>query len=315
MTSTVGPAGQHDQLAELSFGRTVDRSRVHRAAVAEVFITDIRRTGDTRALAGAQLPLTHGYYSDHVQHPMLFDPLLLIECGRQAAICGAHIGDVPLSTAMLVSTFSLRLTNLDVLIAGRIPGELTIDGVFTPEYTKTGRTRKASVVQELYMAGQQIGTHSMEVLLLTPHRHEAVRQLQRGTPAPSTADLDDVPAEHQAEPRLVGRVHPLNVVLSDVTRANGTVSLIAADDGTGAVIERTHVAGVTAEFRRFAELDAPLMASTTVPGPDARSGAACQGGRRSAPPHASPRGHTLSIAFTQEGQTIAEAGLTLVPAR
>jgi hypothetical protein len=251
---------------------------------------------------------------------------------------------------MLVSTFSLRLTNLDVLTAGRSPGELTIDGIFTPEYTKTGRTRKASVVQELYMAGQQVGTHSMEVLLLTPHRHEAVRQLQRGTPAPTTADLDDVPAEHQAEPRLVGRVHPLNVVLSDVTRANGTVSarvtprfgnralfdhdydhlpamalteaarqlaLIAADDGTGAVIERTHVAGVTAEFRRFAELDAPLMASTTIPGPDARSGTAGQGGRRfarSAPPQTPPQGHTLSIAFTQEGQTIAEAGLTLVPA-
>src|SRR5262245_47536291 len=75
--------------AKLTYERTVERSLVHRAAVSEVFVTDLRSIDTDRYLAGAQLPLSHGYYSDHRPRPASFDTLLLLESCRQASIYGA----------------------------------------------------------------------------------------------------------------------------------------------------------------------------------------------------------------------------------
>ncbi len=311
----------------LSFARTVDRTMVHRSAVSEVFITDIRRTGQTSAVAAAQLPLTHGYYNDHVQQPLLFDPLLLLECCRQAAICAAHVGEIPFQTAMLVHSFSLRLQNLGSLAVGKDPGELEIDSVFFPAVSKAGAIRGASITQTLFAAGTTAGQHDMTVSTLTQRRHDALRRLQRGTPAPSTADRDGGAPPGQAEPSDVGRVHPLNVLLSRIRVTGGLaraevtprlgnralfdhdydhlpamtlleaarqIALVAAGAATGAAAGRTHVSAVEAEFRRFAELDEPLTVSAGSP-------VACG------------QAVTVSVAFSQRGQAIADAELALVP--
>jgi 2-oxo-3-(phosphooxy)propyl 3-oxoalkanoate synthase len=324
---TVDPAtGRYGQPAGLSFARTVDRSMVHRSAVSEVFITDVRRTGETRAVAAAQLPLAHGYYSDHVQDPLLYDPLLVLECCRQASICAAHVGEVPFSMAMLVSTFSLRLENLRMLAVGREPGELEIDGVFFPDVGKTGAVKGSSVEQTLFAGGTKVGTHRMAVRMLTQRGHDALRRFQRGAPAPTTADLaaSTAPgqaAPQQAAPQQVGRVHPVNVVLSRVCVANGRVraevtprfdnralfdheydhlpamtlieagrqiALVAA--AAGAEAPARHVSAVKGEFRRFAELDEPLIVSA---GLAAAVGSAV----------------TASVRFCQRGQVIASAEL------
>src|SRR5262245_14025929 len=95
--------------ALLSYERTVERSLVHRAAISEVFLTDLQAVHERRFLAAAQLPLTHGYYSDHLQPAPSFDPVLILEASRQAGIGGATLLGLPKDIVMLVDNFCLRL--------------------------------------------------------------------------------------------------------------------------------------------------------------------------------------------------------------
>ena len=45
-----------------SFSSTVPRELVHRRAISEVFMTDIRRIGEGRYLAAAQWPRLHPFF-------------------------------------------------------------------------------------------------------------------------------------------------------------------------------------------------------------------------------------------------------------
>jgi hypothetical protein len=327
MTTKPVAVGDPALSTELSFDRTIDRGLVHRAAVAEVFVTDMVPIGPARFLAAAQLPLMHGYYSDHVQRPPLFDPLLVLEAGRQAGIGGAHLTGLPADTVLLVNMFSLRLPNLPGLVVGQRPGELRIDNRFEASRVRRGRVRRGSVQQELYVGDQYVGTHTMEVQVVTHSEHEVLRNAVRGTPAPSTAELADLPHERQAAPHQVGRTNPLNVAIADVVREAGTVSarvaprfgnralfdhsydhlpamalteaarqlaLVAVDDGTGQTVPRAQLTEVTGTFWRFAELDRPAVATAALSGADDAV--------------------TAAIRFAQDSATIAESTVTLVPA-
>ncbi|MFF0575957.1 AfsA-related hotdog domain-containing protein [Streptosporangium saharense] len=306
---------------ELSFGRTVERRLVHRASVAEVFVTDLVPAGESRFLAAAQLPLSHGYYSDHLARPAHFDPLLILEAGRQAGIAGAHLLGLPPDTTMMVNTFSLDLPDPAALRTGRRPGELRIDNHFETLRVRAGRVRKGAVRQDLSIGDVPVGTHTMEVQIVTHAEHEALRTVLRGTPAPLTGDLEDVPAPGQAEPYTVGRVSPMNVVLSQVERGPSAVSArVTPRYGNRAIFDHDYdhlpamtlteaarqlalvalgdaaawPATVSGSFGRFAELDQPVLAAATRT--DAGDGTV-----------------TVNVAFIQEAITIAESTMVMVP--
>jgi hypothetical protein len=286
---------------ELAVDRTIDRALVHRASVAEVFVTDIQVVGELDHVAAAQLPLSHGYYSDHVRRPAVFDPLLLLEVGRQVGIAGAHLVGIPRDVVMLVGEFSLRLHDPRGLLVGRKPGRLVVDTVTEPTRKRGGRVRRGVVRQVLELDGMPVGTHTMECQLVTYAELEALRHTMRGTPAPSTRDTRVAVPAGQLSPALVARVNPLNVVLSDVDRSDAVVTaavtprfdnhalfdhdydhipamtlteaarqlaLVAVDDGTGSVAASAVVVGIQGRFHRFAELDAPLTAAAEVLGED-----------------------------------------------
>lgn len=227
---------------ELDYGRTIDRSLVHREAVSEVFVTDVRPVADRLVSAAVQLPLNHGYYNDHVQRPAAHDALLLLEAGRQAAIAGSHvhIGLSP-GTLMIVDTFRLELPGFRHLFVGAAPGRLRIDTDYIGEPTRRGRYRKGKVVQRFLIAGGdggpggdgpggtvEAGEHEMDVLFLNHHEHDVLRRAQRGTPAPLTShyrDREDAGGGPvRVEPARVGRSSPVNVTLSDPRADGGTVS-------------------------------------------------------------------------------------------
>ncbi|WP_274558654.1 AfsA-related hotdog domain-containing protein [Streptomyces spiramyceticus] len=303
---------------ELDFGRTVERSLVHRAAVSEVFLTDVRPLGLKRVLAAAQLPLSHAYYNDHTHKPARHDPLLLLEAARQAAIHGSHTHlGVRSDTAMIVDNFRLELTDSAALLVGDRPGELVIDSRFEGRPTRTGVWRRGSVTQDFHLGGEHVGTHTMYAAFLTHHSHEALRHAQRGTPAPSSADCADTPDSQQVEPGSVGRVHPLNVLLSQPVRAEDSVcaqvtprfgnrSLFDhAYDHLPAMLlteaahqlalltlakrpETTRLVGIDASFQRYAELDEPLTATATQV--DAQM---------------------VDVAFSQGGSPVAQIATTL----
>ncbi|CAM5236897.1 hypothetical protein STENM223S_08914 [Streptomyces tendae] len=322
MTTDVAP-GFSTAPAELSFGRTVDRSLVHRAAVSEVFVTDIRPLAEKRVRAAVQLPLTHGYYNDHVQRPPVYDPLLLLESGRQAAMAGshAHIG-LSRGTTMIVDTFRIQLGDLKGLVVGDEPGRLVIDTEYVGRPTRRGRYRKGTVVQRYTLDGTGIGEHEMDVLFLNQHENEVLRHAQRGTPAPLTSEFCDHGPDGgwDAEPGAVGRGNPLNVVLSRHRATSGTVTaevtprfdnralfdhvydhlpamtlveaarqlaLLSTGEPTA-----TYPTGFEARFTRFAELDALVTAEAPRIGPGE--------GRR-----------TLPVRFHQDGAEIASVSVTL----
>ncbi|MFG1806488.1 AfsA-related hotdog domain-containing protein [Streptomyces sp. NPDC049040] len=310
---------------ELDYGRTVDRSLVHRDAVSEVFVTDVRPVADRLVSAAVQLPLNHGYYNDHVQRPAAHDALLLLEAGRQAAIAGSHvhIGLSP-GTLMIVDTFRLELPGFRHLLIGAGPGRLRIDTDYIGEPTRRGRYRKGKVVQRFLIDGTaEVGEHEMDVLFLNAHEHEVLRRAQRGGPAPLTSDRRDREEASGGPPRvapgLVGRALPVNVTLSDPrTGARGlsaavtprfdnrslfdhvydhlpAMTLVEAARqiallATGAPLT-TYATGFTAAFSRFAELDAPLRAE--APAAEHRAGPG-----------------ELPVRFVQDGAEIARITVT-----
>jgi hypothetical protein len=233
--------------AKLSYERTVERSLVHRAAVGEVFVTDVHIPDSDRYLAGAQLPPGHGYYCDHRQRPAPVDILLLLESCRQASIYGAHRAmGLPEDTTMMVSDWSIRLDPRSCPAPGRTPGELGLVDTVRARRGPRGDVRGLRFDLELWMARRQVGRAHITVGCTTAAQYAALRRLQRGDDPPKTADLataatGSVPAAavpggavpggggpggggDPVRPELVGRSNPANVVLADPVRDGDEVS-------------------------------------------------------------------------------------------
>lgn len=315
---------------ELQFRRTIDRGMAHRAAVSEVFVTDVQPSSDRSCLVAVQLPQSHAYYSDHIQEPPLIDVLLVLEACRQAAICGSHASvAIPTGTSMLVDTFSIQLTHLAELVPGYTPLELSIETLYIGDASRSGRIRRGRVEQKLLAHGITVGAHEMDMMFVRGSQHDALRRAQRGSAAPSTVDLALPDLSLMVPPARVGRVHPRNVMLSSPIVKDGTLSatvtprpdnrglfdhaydhlpamtlteaarqvaLLSLDGGAGAAAGHTHAVGVRSQFMRFAELDAPLVVSTPVH------------------PSGSLTGPTeITSSFEQNGATVAETTVTLIP--
>lgn len=310
-------------MSDVLFQGTVDRSLVHRAAVAEVFVTDMRQTSDSHYLAGAQLPLAHSYYNDHVHHPSQFDALLIAEASRQAAMYGAHrFLDIPVQASYAVHTLAIQLNHGDGLSTGLVPGELRMLTIYPNVRRRAGEVRRFQVNQEFRMSGHRIGTAVMEVSVMSPAEYDGLRYLQRRSVAPTTAFVRDVPAGRSVPPGIVGRRNPENVVLADVVPGEhrltatlrpyfGNRSLFDHDyDHYPAMVlleaarqaamlaygGHPQLVGVTARFTRFAELDAPVRVTTTRPQVDSVGGNA-----------------VVPVTFTQNSAIVAESECTVRP--
>lgn len=324
MTVDLEISGAPARPAELSFTRTVERALVHRTSVAEVFVTDVQQAEPQRVLAGAQLPLSHGYYNDHLGGPPRFDPLLILEAGRQAGIAGGHLLGFPPDTIMMVDSFELDISDVPALRIGHLPGELLIDSRFDATRMRRGRVRQGVVRQDLRLGTGHLGTHSMRVQIVSREELAALRTVVRGSPAPTTRDMTDVDDLLQASPAMVGRVNPLNVVLAQVergaraaqavvrprfgnrslfdhdydhlpamalTEAARQLALVACGD------EHAWPATLTGEFRRFAELDLPVRASAVCTELD---------------PAGRPTRTGVAVSFYQDGSMIARSTLVMV---
>lgn len=83
----------------LDFQQTIPRSLVHRAAVSEVFVTDLNILGDGRFEVAAQWPRRHDFFGPtRTSH----DPMLYMETCRQAGLLIAHRAyGVPLGHSFL----------------------------------------------------------------------------------------------------------------------------------------------------------------------------------------------------------------------
>ncbi|MFE4453036.1 ScbA/BarX family gamma-butyrolactone biosynthesis protein [Streptomyces sp. NPDC056796] len=317
----------------LEFYRTIDRRMVHRASVAEVFVTGLQETAELSFRCAAQLPVSHAYFNDHTGSPAPDDPLLLLEICRQASIYGAHrqLG-VPLATTFMVGDWSIRLCGTDGPATGDRPGELILSETMTPAYDRRKRLTAVRFDIGLTMWGRPLGSAHIRVSSAPTPQYAALRHMQRGSTPPTTSAFRAVDDRHDAvAPARVGRLDPANVVLAGAgTRVDEETlsATLAPDFGNGGLFDHDYdhipamvlmeaarqsaillerelrpddgtsglasVAALDASFSRFAELDSPVRVSAA---PDRREGL--------------PR--RLSVSLGQSGSPVAAIGVTLRP--
>jgi 2-oxo-3-(phosphooxy)propyl 3-oxoalkanoate synthase len=311
----------------LSYDRTISRSKVHRAAVSEVFLTDVRALDDRRVVLAGQLPSCHSYFSDHAHRGLALDPLLIMEVGRQATLASAHELGVPADVMLISGEFGLRIADPDAWRISGASAELRLDSAFTWTRIRRGQPRAGVCEQRIFLDGRLAARHHSSGRLLARDELDALREAQRGTPAPQTADMADRPDPEAVPPSAVGRHDSLNVVLAGLrregrdltariaprlsnralfdhsydhltmqvlTEAAVQLALVSAGDGSGRALDSWQVAGMTGTFARFGELDAAAVARITTP------------------PHVSGE-LAFPVTIEQDREPIAELEVTLAP--
>jgi hypothetical protein len=321
---SVAAEWQLDEDIALSFDRTIDRRMVHRAAVSEVFITDVRPLGDRRVALAAQLPTCHRYFNDHLGSESAVDPLLMMEVCRQAGLATAYELGVSTGVVLITEDWDLR-----VAVPGTWRGDdpvigLRVDSEFTWTRVRRGRPRSGTCQQRVFLKGQQIATLQASSLFLAYEELDLLRTAQRGDPPPWTADLVDQRDPELVAPYTVGRRDRLNVVLAGLAHTAGEVSArvalplanralfdhsydhvtmqilteaarqltLAAVTASGRAIADWHLTRLAGRFMRFAELDSTVTVRATPPAPDDSS-------------------LDMSVVIEQDGNVVAEVELTM----
>ncbi|MBT2478695.1 ScbA/BarX family gamma-butyrolactone biosynthesis protein [Streptomyces sp. ISL-94] len=256
---------------------TVPRELVHRAALAEVFLTGMCRPAEDRFHVTAQLPRGHSFFAPIAGTH--YDPMLICETIRQVGSYVAHEAfDVPLGHQFLL--WGLDYTTVpENLVIGDTPAGLDLDVVCT-EVRRRGsqlqalRYRVTARQGDAVVATGDVGYH---VASPAVYRRLRAGQLDR-RPEPS------LPA-NPLQPAQVGRVSPFDVVLAAAPQQGtgatwqlrydtrhpvlfdhpgdhlpGMVLLEAARQAAVALTAAPAVlpVSVTSTYQRYAEFGAPL---------------------------------------------------------
>ncbi|WP_335970507.1 MULTISPECIES: ScbA/BarX family gamma-butyrolactone biosynthesis protein [Streptomycetaceae] len=315
--------------AVLSTERTIPRHLVHRAAVAEVFLTDFQSVGERDFRASAQLPPDHSYYADRLGTAGGHDPLAVFEAVRQMLLCAMHLQhDAGPGTKSITAEAGLRITDPRPLHAPARP--LDLDLVGRAALVKEYRGAVSRVVHEVDVAaaGRPIGTVRVDTALRPDDIYRTLRMSGRTTEPPSSDDLPAVSPARPIGPHLVGRTRADNVVLHDMALRGGELTallrvplrhpsmfdhpqdhvpgpvmmeaarqlgLLLAGERHGLAAAKLHLAELTAEYLRFAELDADIVLRSEI----LRAPAADGGGL------------AFAVAFEQGGEAVARMRVAL----
>lgn len=217
------PAALTREVPKLDYSRTVDRCLVHRDALGEVFLTDLRPLDDDTYAAAAQLPRSHAYYGEHLLRPSRYDPLLLLEACRQAAIAGAHrFWGVAEEEKFILTHLRLRLADPVAVLVGSSPLPLAMRVTALRRKARDGRTTGVDYGIDLSAHGRPLGRAETGLRFKTPTDYLALRLSHRdGRALPSSAELPRTTPGTPAAPHLVGRTSPDNVVLVNALAAGG----------------------------------------------------------------------------------------------
>jgi 2-oxo-3-(phosphooxy)propyl 3-oxoalkanoate synthase len=266
-----GPYGT-GELPQLT--TTVPREYVHRASLAEVFLTGCKRTDDTRFFLTGQWPRAHALFVSPDGHR--HDPLQAAETIRQAGMYVAHAElGIPLGTQFVMWDLSVT-TVPEQMLVGPAPAELSIEAVST---RPDGHSRRANhgIQITIRRAGELCATGEAHFSCLSPAAYRRLRGARHTAP-PAIPPYDAT----TVSPPTVGLIMPNNVVLAATGQEGrwllrppvnhpllfdhgcdhipGMVLLEAARQATYGLLGPgcTLVpASVATEFNRYAEFDAP----------------------------------------------------------
>ncbi|MFJ6985384.1 MULTISPECIES: ScbA/BarX family gamma-butyrolactone biosynthesis protein [unclassified Streptomyces] len=256
-----------------SLTATVPRQLVHRAAVAETFLTDWRRTGDDRFTVSAQWPRAHGL---HVSPDWTaYDPLLVVETIRQAGTLISHTEyDVPLDQQFVLQEFQVD-TEADGLGVGPLPAEPEVELVFTDVQYRGRRPAGARYAAYVLRDGKRVATADVAFTCVSGPVYRRLRGGRTAETVTAVPVPDGVPAE------AVGRALPTDVVLAPTDRTDrwqlrvhtahpvffdhpldhvpGMLLLESARQAARLSLPAEHPTGAYhAVFHRYGELDAPI---------------------------------------------------------
>ncbi|GAA1526782.1 ScbA/BarX family gamma-butyrolactone biosynthesis protein [Dactylosporangium maewongense] len=311
----------------LRYATTVDRTLLHRRHAGETFLADLVPTGDGGFVAAALLPPAHPHYGGHTGPSRDLDPMLLLECARQAETYAAHVlFGVPAGDRFVLREWSARFP---VTAPGDDPTELELTAGTGGETRIGGRLSGLSYDFGLWARHAWVGQVRMDVRYVTAAAYASVRRRARpgGDPPPSSDGLPPTPGV-PVDPRRVGRLRATDAVLLDVGAAGGPVTarlrvpvenpslfdhaqdhvpamvlteaarqlaVLATHAWGGAGPDRTSLVALDATFARYAELDLPLTLTAEPVG-------------------AGPAGWTVDVRCTQSGADVATARITVAAA-
>ncbi|MCM2416251.1 ScbA/BarX family gamma-butyrolactone biosynthesis protein [Streptomyces sp. RKAG290] len=192
----------------LTFQRTIPRHMVHRAAVAEVFVTDAVSLGEDRFLVGAQWPRDHALY--HPDAEGRSDPLLVAETIRQALVYLAHwYYRVPLTHHFVGRDIDFEVTDIDALRIGPQPLPVVLDARWVWVDNRPPQRYGMRLEVGLSVGGRECGRGSLQVIAVDDRRYELLRRRAGGSPAAGTpASAGEVARQMRGslDPSLVGRL-------------------------------------------------------------------------------------------------------------
>ncbi|WP_128431120.1 ScbA/BarX family gamma-butyrolactone biosynthesis protein [Streptomyces cyaneus] len=185
---------------------TVPRQLVHRASVAETFLTGATRTDTDQFTVFAQWPRAHQLHVSPDRSS--YEPLLVAETVRQAGALLAHTAyDVPLGHQFVLR--ELRLTTRpEHLAVGVAPAEPVLHITVSDVDHRGGRPAGFSYDADIRLGGERVATGHIAVTWT----NEAVyRRLRGGRTATTVSALPLPPGLPPAE---VDRALPADVVLA-----------------------------------------------------------------------------------------------------
>ncbi|MET9464294.1 ScbA/BarX family gamma-butyrolactone biosynthesis protein [Streptomyces sp. NPDC006544] len=270
-------------------GTTVPRRYVHRAALAEVFLTGIAPVGADTYLVTAQWPRGHSLYGSRGG---MLDPMLACETVRQTVPLLSHtVFDVPFGHMQSWDHISFGL-DPDVMTAGVTPPEIELRVRCHDTVLRGSRLIATSLDIMLFRDGDLLGAAGARFSCHTPAIYKRLRT-GRADSDPQLL-MKDMPHLPPVAPPTVGRDRAADVVLSPTERSDtwllrvdpshpilfdhpvdhapGMLLLEAARQAAQAASPAGNsvVLGLDSDFIRYVELDAPCRIETQALSADAR---------------------------------------------
>ncbi|MFB7375524.1 ScbA/BarX family gamma-butyrolactone biosynthesis protein [Streptomyces sp. NPDC056222] len=214
MLQTSAPTDIVDTEAFQGLTTTAPREYVHRAALAEVFLTaDWSRTDEAHFTLSAQWPRGHSFFGPvGGSH---YDPMLAAETIRQVGALLAHAGfDVPLGHQFLMWELNYRVMPA-MLPVGGAPADLRLDVTCTDIRRRAGRLAGLSYEVVVSEQGRTLATGNARYTCTSP---EVYRRLRADRLAEAATAQE--PPTAAVEPRSVGRLSEFDVVLTPTERAD-----------------------------------------------------------------------------------------------
>ncbi len=199
-----------------SYTTTVSKELVHRAAVSEVFLTDVNKLGYERFITGAHLPRTHSYYNDIPSEEKYYDNILLLEVCRQSSIIITHhYYEIPLSAKFIFNEAKFTINNFHALRVKETASNVLTEVNVISEDKRNNKLIGLTFEMKVYIDGLLCATKLMDITWLEAALWKKIRRKpikdaealyeKNSVDTPTTLKLE--------ESELVGRGKSDNVVI------------------------------------------------------------------------------------------------------